>query len=197
MAEILVQIRIELRLQDVVEHRLLALFLRLERLRIVEHFAVAVAQDIGRVPALDADQPRLEAGRDDRLDQRLPRLQILARQRRPGLRRQVDERRNVGGQIRRRVRVRDALADRRVGVHHARRNRRIVLLERALEVLDRLRARGDSVAKISVLPHQTITSRSRLLSALNFRMSATTCSARSFLFLPFLTFGPSSRFTYR
>ena len=31
---------------------------------------------------------------------------------------------------------------------------------------------GDSVTKISVLPHQTITSRSRLLSALNFRMSA-------------------------
>ena len=54
---------------------------------------------------------------------------------------------------------------------------------------------GDSVAKISVLPHQTITSRSRLLSALNFRMSAMTCSARSFLFLPFLTFGPSSRLT--
>ena len=56
---------------------------------------------------------------------------------------------------------------------------------------------GDSVAKISVLPHQTITIRSRLLSDLNFRMSATTCSARSFLFFPFLTFGPSSRFTYR
>ena len=55
---------------------------------------------------------------------------------------------------------------------------------------------GDSVRKISVLPHQTITSRSSLLSALNFRMSAMSCSARSFLFLPFLTFGPSSRLTY-
>ena len=57
-----------------------------------------------------------------------------------GLRRELDERRNVGGEIRRRVRVRDALANRRVGVDHARRNRRIVLLERALEALDRLRA---------------------------------------------------------
>ena len=54
---------------------------------------------------------------------------------------------------------------------------------------------GDSVMKTSVLPHQTITSRSSLLSALNVRMSAMTCSARSLLFLPFLTFGPSSRLT--
>ena len=55
---------------------------------------------------------------------------------------------------------------------------------------------GDSVRKISVLPHQTSTSRSSLLSALNLRMSAISCSARSRLFLPFLTFGPSSRLTY-
>ena len=54
---------------------------------------------------------------------------------------------------------------------------------------------ADSVAKISVLPHQSITMRSSWLSALNFRMSAMTCSARSFLFFPFFTFGPSSRFT--
>ena len=56
---------------------------------------------------------------------------------------------------------------------------------------------GDSVMKTSVLPHHTITRRSRLLPALNVRMSAMTCSARSILFFPFLTFGPSRRFTYR
>ena len=72
------QIRIEVRLEDVVEHRLLALFLRLERLGIVEHFSVAVAEDVRRVPSVDANQTRLEAGRDDRLDQRLAGLQILA-----------------------------------------------------------------------------------------------------------------------
>ena len=49
---------------------------------------------------------------------------------------QLDERRDVGRQIRRRVRVRNALADRRVRVDHARRNRRIVVLERALEARD-------------------------------------------------------------
>ena len=81
VAELLVELGVEIGLQDVVEDGLLALFLRLERLGIVEHFAVAVAEDVGRIPALDAEKPRLEAGRDDRLDQRLPRLQILARDR--------------------------------------------------------------------------------------------------------------------
>ena len=78
MAEIFVELGIEVRLEDVVEHRLLALFLRLERLGIVEHFAVAIAEDVGRIPAFDAEQPRLQAGRDDRLDQRLAGLQVLA-----------------------------------------------------------------------------------------------------------------------
>ena len=45
---------------------------------------------------------------------------------------------NVGGQVRRGVGVRNALADRGVGVHHARRNRRIVRLEPALEARHRL-----------------------------------------------------------
>ncbi len=47
-----------------------------------------------------------------------------------------------------------------------------------------------SFMKTSVLPHQTITTRSQPLSALNLRMSARSCSARSFLFLPFFTLGP-------
>ena len=54
---------------------------------------------------------------------------------------------------------------------------------------------GDSVMNTSVLPHHTMTMRSRPLSDLNLRMSATTCSARSRLFFPFLTFGPSRRLT--
>src|SRR5262245_7638347 len=81
VAEMLVEIRIELRLEDVVENRLLALFLGLERLGVVEHFAVAIAEDVGRVPAVHAKEPRLETRRDDRLDQRLPGLEILAGER--------------------------------------------------------------------------------------------------------------------
>ena len=111
-------------------------------------------------------------GRDDRLDQRLPGLQILAGQRRLGLRRELDQRRDVGGQVRRRVRVRECPRE-------SPRRRRPCSTE-SPDRSPRARARssrssacaGDSVMKISVLPHQTITSRSRLLSALNLRMSA-------------------------
>src|SRR3954471_11721379 len=81
VAKVLVEVGVQLRLQDVVEDRLLAFFLRLERFGIVEHFAVAIAEDVGRIPAFDAEQARLQPGRDDRLDQGLAGLQILARQR--------------------------------------------------------------------------------------------------------------------
>ena len=54
---------------------------------------------------------------------------------------------------------------------------------------------GPSSRKISVLPHQIITSRSSPCSALNARMSSRTCSASSRLLAPFFTFGPSSRLT--
>ena len=45
----------------------------------------------------------------------------------PGLLRQLEQRRNVGAQVRRGVGVRHAFLDRRVRVNHARRNRRIEL----------------------------------------------------------------------
>ena len=60
---------------------------------------------------------------------------------------------------------------------------------------DRSRAPRASFMKTSVLPDQTITSRSQPCFSLKARMSAISCSARSRLFLPFLTFGPSSRLT--
>jgi hypothetical protein len=46
-----VQLRIEVRLQDRLEHAELAYFLALEAVGLVEHFAVAVPQNIGREPA--------------------------------------------------------------------------------------------------------------------------------------------------
>ena len=84
-----------------------------------------------------AEQPRLQAGRDDRLDQRLPRLHVVARDRRAGPRGELEHRGNVRGQIRRRVGERNPLAQRRVRVHHARRNRVVALLEPLLERRDR------------------------------------------------------------
>ena len=73
----------------------------------------------------------------------------------------------------------------------------VVLLEGPLERRNASRAPRVCVMKTSVLPVQIITRRSQPCLVLNARMSATTCSARSRLFLPFLTFGPSSRLTYR
>src|ERR1700733_9808773 len=50
--------------------------------------------------------------------------------------------------------------------------------------------------KISVEPHQHITRRETLLVFLKLAMSSLICSASSYLFFAFLTFGPSSFFTY-
>src|SRR5438270_10031330 len=41
------------------------------RVGIVEHFAVAVAQDVGREPPVQPQHARLEAGGQDRLQERL------------------------------------------------------------------------------------------------------------------------------
>ena len=140
--DVLVELGIQLRLEDVVERGLLALFLGLERLRIVEHFAVAVAQDVGRVPAAHAEHARLEAGRDHRLDQRLSGLHVVAGHRRFGLRRQFQHGRDVGRQVGRGVGERDALLERGVGVDHARRNRIVARLEPLLEGSQRLMHRA-------------------------------------------------------
>src|SRR5271157_320320 len=51
--------------------------------------------------------------------------------------------------------------------------------------------------KVSVDAHQIMTSRSAPLDCLKSRMSSRSCSARSILFLPFLTLGPSSFLTQR
>ncbi len=47
VVDVLVEVGIKLGLEDVFERAELRLFLGLERLRIVEHFAVAVAEDVG------------------------------------------------------------------------------------------------------------------------------------------------------
>ncbi len=60
MVEVLIEVGVELGLKDYVEDAKLGLFLGLERLRIVEDLAVAVAEDVGGVPAADAEHARLE-----------------------------------------------------------------------------------------------------------------------------------------
>ena len=87
---------------------------------------------------LQAEHPRLEAGRDERLHQRLPGLEVLARDRQATLPGQFAERRHVDAEVRRTVRVRHTLHQRSVGVEHRGRDRLIVALHRRLEGLDRL-----------------------------------------------------------
>ena len=58
-----IKVGIELRLQDVLQHREFALFLGLERLRIVQHLTVTIAQDVGGEPAVQTQQARFETGK--------------------------------------------------------------------------------------------------------------------------------------
>ena len=69
------------------------------------------------------------------------------------------------------------------------------LASRPFSKAARLWCTAPSVMKTSVLPTHSITSRSQPCFSLKARMSVMSCSARSFLFLPFLTLGPSRRFT--
>src|SRR6202034_1157237 len=57
-----VEVGIQRGLQDVLQHAELRFFLGLERTRIVEHFAIPVAQDVGGIPAAQAEQPGFERG---------------------------------------------------------------------------------------------------------------------------------------
>ena len=78
MKDIAIEVRILLRLEDVLENPELGDFLGLEVVRIVENFAVAVAEDVRRVPAADAELAGLEGRREDGLDERLAGLEVLA-----------------------------------------------------------------------------------------------------------------------
>jgi hypothetical protein len=60
--DLAVEFRIKLWLKDMLQQTQLRLFLRLERPWIVEHFPVAVAQNVGRVPSIEAKQAGLEGG---------------------------------------------------------------------------------------------------------------------------------------
>ena len=157
-----------MRLENVVEDRFLALFLGLERLGIVEHLTVPVPEDVRRIPAGHAEQPGLETRCDHRLDQRLTRLQVLARHRGLGHRRQREQRRDVRRQVRRCVAEGNAFAQRGVCVDHARRDLRIAHLERLLERLHRrvLRSRGPEDLRTPAPDHhQSIQLMIRLESA--------------------------------
>ena len=138
VVEILVQFRIKLRLQDLIEHAELGLFLGLERAGIFQHFAVAIAQNVGGKPAVQPQHAHLQARRDQRLHERLAGLEIFSANGKAALARQIQQRRRIGGQIRSAVGERHAGLERRVCVNLAGRDFRIVLHQPAFEILQRL-----------------------------------------------------------
>ena len=111
--------------------------MRLERLGVVQDLAVAVAEDVRGVPAVEAEQARLEAGGEERLHERLAGLEVLAPEGRARLLRELDEGGNVRGEVGGAVRVGDARLDRGVGVDHRGRDLGVVELEAPLELLQR------------------------------------------------------------
>src|SRR5438270_5943125 len=76
--EVLVELRVDFRPEDVFEDGELRLLFGLEGFGVVKDFAVAVAEDVGRVPAVQAQHARLESGRGYGLHQGRPGLEVLA-----------------------------------------------------------------------------------------------------------------------
>ena len=134
MLVIAVKLLVELRLQNVFQHRQLAGFLGAKGRRVVQHVAVAVAQDVARKPAVQAELARLEGRRQDGFHERLAGLEILAAHGYVAVVGQLQQRRDIDGQIRGAVAERYAGHQRGVGVNHAGGNGRVVVLEAVFEV---------------------------------------------------------------
>ncbi len=81
VVEVAVEVGVGLGLEDRVEHAGLRDLLGAERVRVVEDLAVAVAEDVGREPAVDAEHAGFEAGGEDGLHHRLAGFEVLARDR--------------------------------------------------------------------------------------------------------------------
>src|SRR5215207_5042074 len=130
-----VELGVELGLQDAPQHGELGDLLALEAPRVIQDFTVAIAEDVGRVPAFQAEHPGLQTRRDDRLHQGLTGLEVLARHRHASLVGELGEGRYVHGERRRTVRVGYVLHYRGVGVDHGRGDRRVRALQSLLELL--------------------------------------------------------------
>ena len=115
------------------EQAQLRFFLGLEGLRIVQHLAVAIAQDVGGVPAGEAEHACLERRREHALHHRLARLEVLAADRHVPLLGELLHHGEVDGQVGRAIGEWNALHERRIGINHRWRDRLFVLLHRLLE----------------------------------------------------------------
>ncbi len=99
-----------------------------ERSRIVQHFAVAITENVRRIPAVQSEHTCLERRREHRFHQSLPGLEVFATDRDVVIHRELLNRGNVYRQVRRAVSKRDSTRDARPRIEHGRRNRGVVLL---------------------------------------------------------------------
>jgi len=94
-------------------------------------------QDVGRVPPIQAQHARFQAGREDRLHQSLTRLEIFSTDGRTLLVCQIHQRGNVHRKIRRAIREGNPGLQSGIGVDHRRRNRFVIVAHRLLEGFQR------------------------------------------------------------
>ena len=114
--DVLVEVGIELGLEDVLERAELGLLFGLERFGIIEDFAVAIAEDVGGVPAGDAEQACLEGGREDSLHEGLAGFEVLAADGSAVLLGELDHRGEIDGEVRCAVGEGHAFRERGIGV---------------------------------------------------------------------------------
>ena len=138
MIDIAIEVGELLRLEDVVDNRQLAHLLRLEVLGLVEHLAIAIAQNVGREPSAHTQHTRLEHRRQHGLHQRLSALEVLACDGHIHLLGELPHGRCVHAEVGSTHHERSALGNGRISITHARRDHfRIVLLHSLLQRLQR------------------------------------------------------------
>ena len=110
--------------------------------RVVEDFAVAVAEDVGGEPAGDAEHAGLEGRGEDGLHEGLAGFEVLAADGRVVLLGELDEGWDVDGEVGRAVGEGDAFIQCGVSVDLRGGDTDVVVLEALLEGLDGWRGRG-------------------------------------------------------
>ena len=136
VVDVAVELRVGLRLEDRVQHAQLGHLLGLEVLRVVQYLAVPVPQDVGGVPAAQAQHPGLEAGGQHGLHEGLAGLEVLAGDRHAAAGGQLDHARQVDAQVRCAVGERHVAHQRGVDVDLAGGDVLVVGTQAGLERLD-------------------------------------------------------------
>ena len=134
--DVAIELGIELWLEDVLEDAELRLLLGLEALWVVEHLAVAVAEDVRRVPAVEAEHARLQHRREYRLDQGLAGLEVLAADRNALVDRELNQRWDVSSQVGGTVGEGDPFHQGGIGIEHRGGDSFVIGVERRLEAFE-------------------------------------------------------------